>query len=132
MRAYSLYLFRRLIQFALVVFIGMNIAYAVTHSTPIDPIEQTISAATSFGSTSPDAIAQMRQSLRDLYGLQGGLWNQYLVFWKRVAVGDFGPSLSAFPTPVSVLIWRAIPWTAGLLLVATVLSWALGNLLGGL
>jgi len=132
MRAYSLYLFRRLIQFVLVVFIGMNIAYAVTHSTPIDPIEQTISAATSFGSTSPDAIAKMRQSLRELYGLQGGRWEQYVAFWKRVTLGDFGPSLSAFPTPVSELISRAIPWTAGLLTVSTLLTWVLGNLLGGL
>jgi peptide/nickel transport system permease protein len=49
-----------------------------------------------------------------------------------VAAGDFGPSLSAFPTPVSELIARAIPWTAGLLTVSTLLSWTLGNLLGGL
>ena len=34
-------------------------------------------------------------------------------------VGDFGPSLSAFPTPVSTLILRALPWTIGLLVVAT-------------
>ena len=74
----------------------------------------------------------MRQSLSELYGLQGGLLQQYLVFWRRMALGDFGPSLSAFPTPVSVLIWRALPWTAGLLCFATLLAWVLGNLLGGL
>ncbi|MFI4985992.1 MAG: ABC transporter permease [Alphaproteobacteria bacterium] len=132
MRSYSGYLLRRVGQFALVVFIGVNISFFVTHATPIDPVEQTISASTSFGSTSPDAIAEMRRSLRELYGLQGGLGAQYLIFWKRVATGDFGPSLSAFPTPVMVLIWRAIPWTAGLLLVSTLISWGLGNLLGGL
>ncbi len=49
-----------------------------------------------------------------------------------MAVLDFGPSLSAFPTPVSELIWRALPWTVGLLFVATTISWLLGNLLGGL
>src|SRR5260221_2046665 len=132
MTGYPLYLLSRLGQFALVVFIGINIAFFVTHATPIDPVEQTIAAATQFGSTSPDAIAQMRQSLRELYGLEGGLWHQYVVFWKRVALADFGPSLSAFPTPVAVLIGRALPWTVGLLLVATLISWTLGNLLGGL
>jgi peptide/nickel transport system permease protein len=130
--SYPAYLARRLGQFALVVFIGINIAFFVTHATPIDPVEQTIAAATQFGSTSPEAIAQMRQSLRELYGLEGGLWHQYAVFWKRVAVADFGPSLSAFPTPVSVLIWRGIPWTLGLWSVATLISWGVGNLLGGL
>jgi len=74
----------------------------------------------------------MRQSLRELYGLQGSLWEQYVAFWKRVVVLDFGPSLSAFPTPVADLIWRALPWTAGLLLVSTTITWILGNLLGGL
>jgi peptide/nickel transport system permease protein len=33
---------------------------------------------------------------------------------------------------VSELIGRALPWTAGLLLVSTTLTWLLGNLLGGL
>ncbi len=132
MSTYLLHVLRRLGQFVLVVFIGINVAFFITHATPIDPVEQTVSAATSFGSTSPEAIAQMRQSLRDLYGLEGGLWRQYLTFWSRVAVGDFGPSLSAFPTPVTILIARALPWTAGLLTVATLLAWTLGNLLGGL
>ncbi len=132
MSSYAAYLLRRVVQFVLVVFIGINISFVVTHATPIDPVEQTIAATTAFGSTSPEAITMMRQSLRELYGLQGSLWEQYLSFWKRVAVLDFGPSLSAFPTPVSELIWRALPWTVGLLVVATTLSWLLGNLLGGL
>lgn len=132
MSGYAAYLLRRVGQFVLVVFIGINISFVVTHATPIDPVEQTISAATSFGSTSPEAIAMMRQSLRELYGLEGDLWQQYVSFLKRVAVLDFGPSLSAFPTPVSQLIGRALPWTVGLLVVATTISWLLGNLLGGL
>ena len=132
MNAYAIYGGKRLLQFALVVFIGINLAFVITHSTPIDPVEQTVAAATSFGSTSPDAVEMMRQSLRELYGLGGTPWSQYVVFWKRIVVGDFGPSLSAFPTPVSVLINRALPWTIGLLTVSTLLAWILGNLLGGL
>jgi peptide/nickel transport system permease protein len=132
MTGYPLYLLGRLGQFALVVFIGINIAFIVTHATPIDPVEQSIAAATQFGSTSPEAIALMRQSLKELYGLEGDLAKQYASFWRRVALGDFGPSLSAFPTPVSVLIGRALPWTVSLLVVSTLLTWVLGNLLGGL
>jgi peptide/nickel transport system permease protein len=132
MSSYAAYVGKRLGQFLLVVFIGINIAFFVTHMTPIDPIEQSISAATSFGSTSPEAIEMLRQSLRELYGLEGTLWDQYLSFWRRVLVADFGPSLSAFPTPVAFLIWNALPWTVGLLLVSTLIAWVLGNLLGGL
>src|SRR6185436_444673 len=106
MSGYPAYLIGRLGQFLLVVFIGINIAFIVTHATPIDPVEQTIAAATQYGATSPEAIALMRQSLKELYGLEGDLLEQYVTFWRRVVLGDFGPSLSAFPTPVSTLIWR--------------------------
>jgi peptide/nickel transport system permease protein len=116
----------------LVVFIGINLAYVVTHATPIDPVEQSISVVTSFGNTAPEAIEQMRRSLAELYGLEGSWWEQYLTFWARIVRADFGPSLSAFPTPVSTLIGRALPWTMGLLIVSTVLTWIIGNLLGGL
>ena len=132
MRFYAKYLAQRLLQFLLVVFIGINLTYVITHATPIDPVEQSIAAVTSFGNTSPDAINMMRQSLRELYGLTGGPFEQYVNFWRRIAVADFGPSLSAFPTPVSTLIARALPWTIGLLATATLLTWVLGNLLGGL
>jgi peptide/nickel transport system permease protein len=132
MRSYTTYLGKRLVQFVLVVFIGINIAFFVTHLTPIDPVEESVAAATAFGAASPEAIDMLRQSLRELYGLEGSLGEQYLVFWKRILTADFGPSLSAFPTPVSHLIWNALPWTVGLLTVATVLAWVLGNLLGGL
>src|SRR3954452_11396252 len=115
MGGYLTYIAGRLAQFVLVVFIGINLAYVITHASPIDPVEQSISAVTSFGNTAPGAIEQMRSSLRDLYGLRGTPLEQYLLFWRRILCADFGPSLSAFPTPVANLLGRALPWTAGLL-----------------
>lgn len=132
MRSFVIYGLKRLGQFLLVVFMGINMAYVITHATPIDPVEQSIATVTSFGNTSPEAIELMRESLRELYGLTGGPLEQYANFWRRMATADFGPSLSSFPTPVMTLIGRAMPWTAGLLLTSTLLTWALGNLLGGL
>jgi peptide/nickel transport system permease protein len=131
MSGYLAYIAKRLAQFVLVVFIGINLAYVITHATPIDPVEQSISAVTSFGNTAPGAIEQMRTSLRELYGLEGSAIQQYVVFWRRILRADFGPSMSAFPTPVSTLIARALPWTTGLLVVSTIVTWVLGNLLGG-
>ena len=49
---------QRLAQFLLVVFIGINLTYVITHATPIDPVEQSIAAVTSFGNTSPEAIGR--------------------------------------------------------------------------
>src|SRR5262249_56047033 len=88
--------------------------------------------ARGVGAARPEAIELMRRSLKALYGLEGGWADQYLAFWRRVLVGDFGPSLSAFPTPVATLIGRALPWTVALLVSSTLLTWVAGNLLGGL
>jgi peptide/nickel transport system permease protein len=62
----------------------------------------------------------------------GDPWTKYLVFWKRILVGDFGPSLSAFPTPVSTLIGRALALDRRASVVSTILAFVLGNLIGGL
>ena len=97
MNAYAIYAGKRLLQFALVVFIGINLAFVITHSTPIDPVEQTVATATAFGSTSPEAVEMMRQSLRELYGLGGSLWGQYVVFWKRIAGRRFRPFAVGLP-----------------------------------
>ena len=132
MRAYAWYFIRRLGQFLLVVFVGINVVFIVTHATPIDPVEQAISSATQFGQSDPRAVEIMRKALRELYGLNGTIWEQYVTFWRRLVTGDFGPSLSAFPTPVSALIAQALPWTAGLLSTSTLIAWGAGNLLGGL
>ncbi len=53
-------------------------------------------------------------------------------FGGRLIKGDFGPSLFQFPTPVMDLIMISLPWTAGLLITTTIISWIIGNLLGGL
>jgi peptide/nickel transport system permease protein len=131
-RNYGKYVARRFAQFLLVVFVGISLTFFITHLTPIDPVEQMIASMTAFGDTSPEAVDMMRETLRELYGIDGTLWQQYLDYWGRMLLLDFGPSLSAFPTPVSQLIVRALPWTLGLLFFCTLAAWGLGNLLGGL
>ena len=68
----------------------------------------------------------MRQALQDLYGLGGSMGQQYITFWQRLFQGDFGPSFTQFPTPVIELVQRSLPWTIGLLVTSTVLSWVAG------
>jgi peptide/nickel transport system permease protein len=129
---YFAYVAKRLVQFVLVVFIGISLTFFITHLTPIDPVEQMVASMTAFGNTSPEAVLRMREALQELYGVQGSLIDQYVSYWGRILVLDFGPSLSAFPTPVATLIARALPWTIGLLFTCTLLAWVLGNVLGGL
>lgn len=132
MNGYLTYVAKRFGQFLFVVFTGVTLAFLIAHFSPVDPIEQTVSLLTNFGSTDPRTVEILRQSLRELYGTDGSLLDQYLTFWGRVVRGDFGPSLSAFPTPVMTIIGRALPWTVGLLTLATIISWIIGNTLGAI
>ncbi|QKK27764.1 ABC transporter permease [Rhizobium hidalgonense] len=132
MTPYLIFVLKRFGQFLLVVFLGVTITFFVTHLTPIDPVEESIGAITQMGQSDPNAIELMRQSLRELYGMQGSIWQQYVHFWLRLATGDLGPSLSAFPTPVSTIILRSLPWTIGLMTVSTLITFVLGNAIGAL
>ena len=74
----------------------------------------------------------MRRTLTELFGLDVPLWQQYLNFWGRFIRGDLGPSLMGFPVPALKLVMLALPWTAGLLTSSILITWVLGNFLGGL
>lgn len=127
------YVGQRLITYVLVLFIGISITFFLPRLMPNDPIDGYIAQIQSrAGQTlSPEAAAEIRATLSELYGLEGSLFTQYLNYMRRVVFGfDFGPSFSAFPRPVSELIALALPWTLGLLTTTTVISWLLGNLIG--
>ena len=132
MNVFLEYAARRFGQFVFVVVTGITLAFIIAHLSPVDPVEQSLSLMTGFSASDPRAIEILRQSLSELYGVKGGLLDHYLVFWRRVLTGDFGPSLSAFPTPVMTIILRAMPWTFGLLVLSTLFAWIVGNMLGAL
>jgi peptide/nickel transport system permease protein len=127
------YLIPRIGQYFMVIFLGVTLTFVIPRLSPNDPVERQVTQIMMSGSqVSPEAIIHLREALTEMYGLSGSSWEQYLAFWGRLLRGDLGPSLSSFPTPVTHLIITAMPWTLGLLLVAVLISWLIGNLLGGL
>jgi peptide/nickel transport system permease protein len=127
------YLIPRLIQYFLVIFIGLTIVFILPRLAPTDPVQRTIAQLRSMGSyLDPATMDSFIEDLNEMYGLEGSMLEQYGAFWVRLFHGDFGVSFFQFPTPVNVLIKTALPWTLGLLVFTTVISWTLGNLMGGL
>ncbi|MCX6069422.1 MAG: ABC transporter permease [Chloroflexi bacterium] len=132
-KAFLKYILQRVGQCIIVIFIGINIAFIIPRLAPTNPIELKINQMlTSGASNYPEAVQLFREAMYDLYGLKGSLGEQYLSFWKRFLQGNLGPSIFAYPRPVMDLIWNSMPWTIGLLLTTSLLSWIIGNLLGGL
>lgn len=127
------YVIGRFVSYLVVLFVGITITFFLPRFMPSDPIEQYIFQLQSqAGQTmSPEEIAALRETLSQIYGLEGSLYSQYLGFLERVILRfDFGPSLASFPTPVMEFILRALPWTLGLLVTTTLIAWTIGNLIG--
>jgi len=82
------------------------------------------------GQISPDA----ERSLRILFGLDkdSSVWDQYTSYWQLLFSGDLGRSFSNGLAPVGEVISSALPWTLGLVGIATVMSFLLGTATGAL
>lgn len=127
------YVVQRFITYLLVLYIGLTITFFLPRFMPSNPIDNYIAQMQSrVGQTmTPAAIANLRNSLEQLYGLKGSLWSQYLHYMGSVILHfDFGPSFANYPDSVASLIFTALPWTAGLLLTSTIIAWMLGNMVG--
>lgn len=132
MKAYGFFVLKRLLQLLVVVFLAVSATFFITHLSPIDPVEQTMNRLTSRSGINPEAYQAMRQTLTELYGTEKPLLTQFVSFWSRFVRGDLGPSLLAYPTPAMNLVRRALPWTVTLLTVTVIITWLVGNILGGL
>lgn len=127
------YLIPRLIQYFLVIWLGITVVFLIPRLTPNDPIMRVIGELRGRGSTlEPGAMDGIIRDLTQLYGLEGSWLDQYWAFWGRLFRGDLGVSFFQFPARVNQLIAVAMPWTLGLLLTTTAISWVVGNVIGGL
>lgn len=126
------YILPRLAQWFIVIFIGVTVTFLIPRLSPVNPVDTAIGRVTSFQTIDPEATVAMRESLLDLYGLEGSIFEQYFNFWSRLLRGDLGPSFTSFPTPVMQMIGTGIGWTIGLLGTSIVISWVLGLFLGTL
>lgn len=127
------YLIPRLVQYVLVIWLGITFVFLIPRVTPNDPVMRMIDQMQARGSTlEPGTMDEIIRDLTEMYGLEGSWLDQYWAFWGRLLRGDFGVSFFQFPTRVNKLIFTAMPWTLGLLLTTTAITWTLGNIIGGL
>lgn len=105
---------------------AITINFLVPRLVPGDPVQALISK--NQGMLSTNAM----KSLYVLFGLNKhqSMWTQYIDYWKQLFHGDLGVSFTYFPTSVASILKTSLPWTIGLALAATLISFATGTLLG--
>ena len=72
------------------------------------------------------------EAYREKFGLDKPILLQYGLYLSTLPNFDLGYSISFFPTTVTGLIARHLPWTVGLLLTTLFFSFAIGSILGAL
>jgi peptide/nickel transport system permease protein len=126
------YLVRRLIQFAIVLWGAATLNFILPRLAPGNPVRERLLSALATGGYQQAGIEEMVSAYNEQFGLDKPLYIQYLLYLQHAFQLDFGYSIASYPAKVVNLIMAALPWTIGLLLVSTVLSFVLGTLLGAL
>ena len=123
------YFLRRLGVFVVVLWAAATVNFAIPRLSPVDPIREALLRVTSMGA-SQSGMDVLTKSFAARFGFDQPLWKQYLHYLIGSITWDFGYSITYFPARVSDLIFNALPWTIVLIGVATLLSFALGTVLG--
>lgn len=125
------YVLRRVGMWLLTILIGTTLIFMIPRLAPGDPVAAMIGrmqAQSGFVENS----AQIIEAWRARFGLDQPIYIQYVTYLFNSLRFDLGYSLASFPSRVDTMVFNALPWTVGLLSVATILSFIIGNTVGAL
>lgn len=126
------WIIKRIGLFFVVIWGAATINFIIPRLSPSDPIRSRLSAMAVQSGFVQSGIEEMVKAYQEKFGLDQPLWLQYFRYLKDMLTFNFGYSLSLYPAQVLDLILNALPWTIGLLLVATVIAFAIGTITGAL
>jgi peptide/nickel transport system permease protein len=123
------YFLRKLGVYLLTFVVAVTVDWAIPHLMPGNPV---LGLMGRIQVQDPKVAQQMYDHYMRAFNLDLPLWKQYAYFWVALFHGDLGTSIVQFPSPVSSIIFHAVPYTLGLLIPAVLLSWYAGNKFGAL
>ncbi len=121
---------RRVLFLLMVVWAASTITFFIPRLSSRNPVRERFAELSRSGGFSPADLETIIASYNTKFGLDKPLWRQYADYMGSVLRFDLGVSFNKFPRTVLELIMDSLPWTITLLLVTTVLSFIIGNLLG--
>jgi peptide/nickel transport system permease protein len=122
------YFSRKLLIYGLTFFLAVTIDWMIPRFMPGDPVLNVMARLGVV--TNPTAAQAMYDYYQHVFGLDLPIWQQYLNFWNALIHGQLGISIYLFPTPVTKVLMRAVPYDIFLLIPSVLLSWYAGNKFG--
>jgi peptide/nickel transport system permease protein len=120
-------LIRRLGVYLLAAWVALTVSFLLPRVVPGNPVAGAIARASQSGNCNSQCVEAIKAQLG--YNVHTSIWDQYLQYLGNLLQGNLGHSWSENAS-VGSLILSYLPWTLGLLLVATTISFAAGTTIG--
>jgi peptide/nickel transport system permease protein len=131
LKGYMKYFGRKMVWFSITFVCAFLLNFILPRMMPGDPVA-IITQRVTQGMTSQAGIQRVYEQYQELFGTNKPMYEQFFLYVKNLAKGDFGISFSQYPRPVSDIIRSSFWWTVVLQLPAIIVGWIVGNLLGAL
>ncbi len=131
MKGYREYFLRKLGWFLITFVFAFLLNFILPRLMPGDPVA-VITQRVTQGMTSQTGVTKIYQEYSELFGTNKPMLEQFFIYIKNVAQGNFGISFSQYPRPVAEIIKASIWWTICLQFPAIIVGWLIGNTLGAL
>jgi peptide/nickel transport system permease protein len=119
---------RRLAFYVFAIWVALTINFLLPRLMPGSPLGGLLQHLTPSQLSANPGIVQTYQAL--LGGGDHSLWQDYVTYLGRIVHFDFGISTSNYPTPVSEVVGRTLPYSIFLVGVAFLLAFVVGTVIG--
>lgn len=131
MKGYRKYFLNKLGWFVITFIFAFILNFILPRLMPGDPVAGIVSRLAQ-GMTNTTGVQAIYQQYSELFGTNKPMIEQFFLYVKNVAQGNFGFSFSQYPRTVGDVLKASIWWTICLQFPAIVVGWLIGNTLGAL
>jgi len=131
LKGYRKYYINKLLWFFVTFVVAFLLNFILPRLMPGDPVAAIVSRLAQ-GMSNTTGIQAIYQQYADLFGTNKPMFEQFILYVRNVAQGNFGFSFSQYPRTVADVISSSIWWTVCLQFPAIIVGWLIGNTLGAL
>ncbi len=125
------YVLQRLLMWFLTIWIGVTLTFVIPRISKGDPTSAMVLRMMGLRGYVENAD-EIIETYKQRFGLNDPWHVQYIRYLGGVVRFDYGFSLAKFPTAAWGIVTPSLPWTLGLLSVASVISFSVGITIGAL
>jgi peptide/nickel transport system permease protein len=119
---------RRLVFYVFAVWVALTLNFLLPRLMPGDPIAGVLAHLSPSQIEANPGIIQTYEAL--LGGPKGSVWHDYVTYLHRLEHLNFGISTSNYPSPVSAVVGRTLPYSIVLVGVAFLFAFLIGTTIG--